>query len=113
MALAVLLMQPAESAAAVEETFDVLQIGTKTYKNVTVTTKAKNYIFILHSAGMTNIKIAELPPDLREKLGYVEKAKAGAKTRLPGRKRNWLNSTCRNSSNWSNGSAGMGRGDSQ
>jgi hypothetical protein len=38
---------------------------------VTVTTKAKNYIFILHAGGMTSIKTAELPPDLQQKLGYA------------------------------------------
>jgi hypothetical protein len=76
LALAACLMAPVDAAVAIEETFDVLEIGTKTYKNVTVTTKAKNYIFILHSAGMTNLKIAELPPDVQAKLGYGEKPKA-------------------------------------
>ena len=31
---------------AAEEKFEVLQIGTQTYSNVTVTTKAKSYIFL-------------------------------------------------------------------
>jgi len=65
-------------AGGTEDTFAVLQIGTQTYKNVTVTTKAKNYIFILHSAGMTSLKVGQLPPDLQEKLGY-----AVAKARKP------------------------------
>lgn len=56
---------------AVDEKFDVLQIGTQTYRNVTVTTKAKNYIFILHSAGMTSVKTAELPDELKQQLGYA------------------------------------------
>jgi len=45
-----------------------------------VTTKAKNYIFIMHSDGMTNFKITELPPELRSKLGYsdVPKEKTGS-----------------------------------
>jgi len=68
----VLLMVPICALAAVEQTFDVLQIGTRTYKNVTVTTKAKNYIFILHANGMNNIKVADLPADVRAKLGYAE-----------------------------------------
>jgi hypothetical protein len=75
LALRALLIQPGIAAAAAEESFDVLQIGTKTYKNVTVTTKAKNYIFILHSTGMTNVKVIELSPGLRKQLGYVEKPK--------------------------------------
>src|SRR2546422_9395192 len=75
-----LLMRPVSSTAAAEETFAVLQIGTRTYRNVTVTTKAKNYIFIMHSDGMTNFKITELPPELRSKLGYsdVPKEKTGS-----------------------------------
>lgn len=75
-----LLIVPFGATGAIEQTFDVLQIGTRTYKNVTVTTKAKDYIFILHSAGMNNVKVSELPPDVRYKLGYnavTDTAKAG------------------------------------
>jgi hypothetical protein len=69
--VAVTLMTAIAGAnAAQEETFDVLQIGTQTYRNVTVTAKAKDYIFILHSGGMANIKIAQLPSEVRERLGY-------------------------------------------
>ena len=46
LVLANLAIWPESSQAAIEETFAVLQIGTRTYRNVTVTTKAKNYIFI-------------------------------------------------------------------
>ena len=65
-----LLIIPFCAIGAIEQTFDVLQIGTRTYKNVTVTTKAKDYIFILHSAGMNNVKVSDLPGDVRDKLGY-------------------------------------------
>jgi hypothetical protein len=71
LALATGLMLPLAALAVTEETFDVLQIGTRTYTNVTVTTKAKNYIFILYAGGMANLKIAELPPDLQQRLGYA------------------------------------------
>ena len=64
------MMCPGRSIATTEETFDVLEIGTHTYKNVTVTTKAKNQIFIMHSAGMSTIKVVDLPPELLTKLGY-------------------------------------------
>jgi hypothetical protein len=70
LGLAAGMMRPELSLATTEETFDVLQIGTHTYKKVTVTTKAKNQIFILHSAGMSTIKVADLPPELLEQLGY-------------------------------------------
>jgi hypothetical protein len=58
-------------AGAVDERFDLLQIGTRTYTNVTVTTKAKDYIFLLHTGGMTSIKTAELPLAIKERLGYA------------------------------------------
>lgn len=57
-------------AAAGDDTFEALQIGTRMYTNVTVTTKAQDYVFIVHSAGMENIKVAELPREIREQLGY-------------------------------------------
>jgi hypothetical protein len=59
------------ATAAADQTFEVLQIGARSYKNVTVTTKAKDYIFILHASGMVNIKVAELPRDVLQKLGYL------------------------------------------
>src|ERR1035441_264957 len=72
LAMAALLMRPLGAVGATEESFDVMQIGTRAYTNVTVTTKAKNYIFIVHAAGMASLKVAELPPDLRKRLGYAD-----------------------------------------
>jgi hypothetical protein len=69
--------------AALEQTFNLFQVGTTTYRNVTVTTKDKNYVFILHSAGMTNIKVADLTPELRAKLGYEDPAAAPAPSKTP------------------------------
>ncbi len=66
----------AVAGTAGEDSFDVLQIGTRTYTNVTVTTKAKNYIFILYQGGMANIRLSELSEELQEKLGYAVKPKA-------------------------------------
>jgi len=57
--------------AAVEEKFAVLQIGARTYTNVTVTTKAKNYLFIVHDGGMTSVKPAELSLEMQQQLGYA------------------------------------------
>jgi hypothetical protein len=39
---------------------------------VTVTTKAKTYVFLTHSSGMANIKVADLSPEVRQKLGYAD-----------------------------------------
>jgi hypothetical protein len=74
LALAGWLLPSLAAAPTAEEKFEVLQIGTRAYTNVTVTTKAKNYIFILHTSGMTSIKLSEIPPDLQEKLGYASAA---------------------------------------
>jgi hypothetical protein len=68
----VMLTHFSRAAALKEDTFDELQINGATYKNVTVTTKAKTYIFLLHSSGMANIRVADLSPEVREKLGYTD-----------------------------------------
>lgn len=60
------------NARAEEQKFDVLQIGTHTYKNVTVTTKSKDYVFILHSEGMANLKVKDLSAEVRQQLGYID-----------------------------------------
>lgn len=66
------LLGPGFCHAAQEETFPLLQIGTTTYTNVTVTTKARKYIFVIHSSGMANIRVADLPPDVKQALGYED-----------------------------------------
>jgi hypothetical protein len=71
-ALLLFAAQSFRAMAAPEATFDVLQAGTKTYQNVTVTTKAKDYIFIVHSAGMTTLRVTNLPPEALKRLGYAE-----------------------------------------
>jgi len=69
--LIVCLLFAAVCASAMpDETFDVLHIGTRTFTNVTVTTKTRTQIFIMHSEGMHTIKVADLPPDVLAKLGY-------------------------------------------
>ena len=56
--------------AQAEQTFTVLTIGAHTYTNVTVTTKAKSYVMLMHSDGLANIRVADLSPELRQTLGY-------------------------------------------
>lgn len=70
LALAAHLMVPSEAVGAAEAKFDVLQTKTAAYTNVTVTTKARSYIFIVHDSGMTSLKIAELPAEVQQQLGY-------------------------------------------
>jgi hypothetical protein len=58
-------------SAGAEETFGMLKIGTVTYTNVTVTTKTKTYVMLMHSTGLANLKVADLPVDVKQQLGYV------------------------------------------
>jgi hypothetical protein len=71
MVLAAGLILLSGTVGATEEKFPVLQVGAKMYTNVTVTTKAKKYIFIVHNGGMTSIKPSELPLEVQEELGYA------------------------------------------
>lgn len=66
-------------AAETEETFDVLQTKTGTYTNVTVTAKNKDWILILHSAGMVNIRITDLSEEAQLALGYAEPKDSNSK----------------------------------
>lgn len=61
-----------------EQTFPLLQTKTGTYTNVTVTKKTKEWIFILHSAGVCNVKASDLPTDARIALGYQAASNAPA-----------------------------------
>ena len=62
---------------AKEETFPVLETKTGAYTNVTVTKKTKEWVFILHSKGVCNIKATDLSTDARIALGYEEAPKRG------------------------------------
>lgn len=57
---------------AKEQTFPVLETKTGAYTNVTVTKKTKDWVFILHSQGVCNIKAADLSTSARIALGYEE-----------------------------------------
>lgn len=70
LALLIACGTTALAGTAPDMKFDVLQIGTETLSNVTVTTTNKDYVFLLHSKGMANYKVANLPPDVLKKLGY-------------------------------------------
>ena len=67
---------------APQDKFDELQIGAHTYRNVTVTTRTTNYVFLLHSEGMSNFKYSELTPEERHKLGFPEPPPPVVKTNI-------------------------------
>jgi hypothetical protein len=73
------LLSPWNVSAQTEETFPLMTIGTHTYTNVTVTTKAKKYVMLMHSQGLANIKVSELSPEQRQALGYREDEKPKSK----------------------------------
>jgi hypothetical protein len=83
LAVVACFVVPTVLRAGSEQTFDMLQIGATTYRNVTVTTKAKDYVFILHSTGMNNFRVSDLPGDVLEKLGYADPSKPVVKTNGP------------------------------
>jgi len=62
---------------AKEQTFPLLQTKTGAYTNVTVTKKTKDWVFILHSQGVCNIKATDLSTEARIALGYEEVKKEG------------------------------------
>ena len=68
-----LLLLSLNVQAADEQTFASLKVGDHTYQNVKVTTKGKNFIIIMHSEGISSIKISELPIEVLQKLGYAPK----------------------------------------
>ena len=86
-----LLLVSLRAFAANEETLGTLQVGSHTYQNVTVRTKAKDYILIVHSAGITSIKATQLPAEVREKLGYAsDNARVAASTKVAKRGVAWV-----------------------
>ncbi len=81
LTLSTVLVTNAGTAGVIEQKFPMLQIGTQFFTNATVTTHSTSYVFIVHSGGMANIKVAELNDDAREKLGYptaAQRAQAAA-----------------------------------
>src|SRR6266496_1260588 len=81
LALAAWFIPACPAGPVTEATFAVLKTKTGSYTNVTVTSKTGEWIFILHAAGMGNIKISDLTADVQEKLGYVA-IKANALSKL-------------------------------
>ena len=65
-----------------QETFAVLQAGSETYSNVTVTSKTPSYVIVMHARGMASIKPKDLSSDVLKQLGYKVEEPA-PKTSLP------------------------------
>jgi thiol-disulfide isomerase/thioredoxin len=65
----VLLVVPLLSARA-EEKFPVLQIGSQTYSNVTITSVTSSQIYFMHTRGIANAHLNDLSPDLQKHFGF-------------------------------------------
>src|SRR5512137_1243712 len=80
LALAGWLLLPLKTLGATEETLEVLRTKTTVYTNVTVTTKATNYVFIVHSTGIASVKVSDLTLEAKQELGYAPKTTELAST---------------------------------
>ena len=65
---------------AAEVSLPLLNVGTETYTNVTVTTVTATDIYFFHSSGMGNAKLKNLDPETQKKFRF-DPAKAAAKER--------------------------------
>jgi len=71
VALEALLLLFTPTATVADEPIAELRTRTATYTNVTVTRSDGTNIYIMHAGGMTNVKLDELAPDVRQSLGYA------------------------------------------
>src|SRR5258708_3901380 len=60
----------APSLVRAQETMAVLEAGSQTYSNVTVTSKTPRYIIVSHAQGLSSIKLKDLSEDVLKQLGY-------------------------------------------
>ena len=67
----VVLLCLSNRTQAKDEKFDLLRTKTAVYTNVTVTSKTEKDVYILHSAGICNLKVADLSPEALRQLHYV------------------------------------------
>jgi hypothetical protein len=66
------LLTAALPTLAEETQLENLQVGTQTYHNVIITSRNPKKFVIMHSTGMATIKVEDLDPATRVKLGYDE-----------------------------------------
>ncbi len=52
--------------------FELLQVGTETYSNVTVTVKGQKSVLLVHSRGLQSVSLTNLDVDILVKLGYPD-----------------------------------------
>lgn len=77
LALAGLVLPAWGQTKSVDEKFPLLELGTAVYTNVTVTTVSPDTVCFMHSRGIGTAKVADLPDDAKERLGYKVAVKSG------------------------------------
>jgi protein disulfide-isomerase len=65
-----------------DETLPVLQAGSETYSNVTVTSISATDIFFTYDGGMANVKLKELSPALQKHFNYEPQQAKAAELKL-------------------------------
>jgi hypothetical protein len=74
----VVLLCLSSRTQARDEKFDLLRTKTAVYTNVTVTSKTETDVYIFHSAGICNLKVADLSPEALRQLHYITGPEPGA-----------------------------------
>ncbi|MGZ4987230.1 MAG: TlpA family protein disulfide reductase [Limisphaerales bacterium] len=57
-------------SARAEDKFPTLQVGNRTYTNVTVTSVTSSQIYFMHARGIANAPLHDLSPDLQKHFNY-------------------------------------------
>jgi len=75
-------------ALAADGKLPLLRAGNQTFTNVTVTGKTATDLYFMHAAGVGNVKLKTLPPELQQRFGFdPAKAAAAEAAQLEARKR--------------------------
>ena len=69
--LAVAVTCPLRAEEPQSETFESLNVGLRSYTNVTILNRSKSDLFIRHAGGMANIKVRDLDKSTQLQLGYM------------------------------------------
>ena len=69
-------------AARADEKIPVLQAGSETYSNVTVTSVSATDVYFIYAEGMANVKLKDLSPAWRKHFSYDPQQAKAAETKL-------------------------------
>ena len=64
------LILPLATRAQVGTQFDRLEVGQRVYEGVRITKVSPSTVTFIHSGGLAQVKLADLPPELQSHFGY-------------------------------------------